>query len=108
MRTLVGGGSQRISPKVAGLTEIGWIAELRPARLPDRQGCLCALGDQPTFLFSEGGVEVQHKRIGITAHLGVRPSASLSRNEAYGAEKIASCRQTDFFNGIGQEPSSSS
>ena len=28
-------------------------------------------------------------------------SASLSRNEAYGAEKIASCRQTGFFNRIG-------
>src|SRR6187455_1744203 len=31
----------------------------------------------------------------------MRPSASLSRNEAHGAKNIASCRQTGVFNRIG-------
>ena len=36
----------------------------------------------------------------------MRPPASISRSEAYGAEKIAPCTQTDFFNRIGQQQTS--
>ena len=46
-------------------------------------------------------LQIDYGHLGLTRSRIMRPSASLSRNEAYGAEKIASCRQTDFFNEIG-------
>jgi hypothetical protein len=46
-------------------------------------------------------LQIDYRHLGLTRPRIMRPPASLSRNEAYGAGKIAPCPQTDFFNRIG-------
>jgi len=47
-------------------------------------------------------LQIDYGHLGLTRPRIMRPPASLSRNEVYGAGKIAPCPQTDFFNRIGQ------
>ena len=49
-------------------------------------------------------LQINYGHLGYTRPCIMRAPASLSRNEAYGAGKIAPCPQTDFFNRIGPEP----
>jgi len=82
-------GATRQLPRtpVAGLADVDRVAELAPARLPDRQRGLRPLRDQPPFL-SQCGVEVQHKRIGVPAEFekpAVRRSGGRSKRPRRGS-----------------------
>jgi hypothetical protein len=48
-------------------------------------------------------LQIDYEHLGLTRSRIVRSPASPSRNEAYGAEKIAPRPQTGFFNRIGPE-----
>jgi hypothetical protein len=48
-------------------------------------------------------LQIDYGHLGLTRPRIVRPPASLSRNEAYDAGKIAPRPQTDFFNRIDPE-----
>jgi hypothetical protein len=63
----VGSRYQRDTTYFAGLADVAWIAQLAPACLPDCQRCFGALGDQASLLLGQGGVEVEHERIGVAA-----------------------------------------
>jgi hypothetical protein len=48
-------------------------------------------------------LQIDYGHLGLTRLRIMRSPVRLSRNEAYGAEKIAPPPQTDFFNRIGQK-----
>ena len=60
----------RLTPGNRDLGQIARIAELDAGRLFRCQGRFGALRDQGALLLGEGRVQVEHKRVGITAELG--------------------------------------
>jgi hypothetical protein len=66
---LIGSGSCG-EAGLARVDDVGRVAQPPAGRLPDRQGGLGPLGDQPALLLREGGVEVEHERIRVAAEFG--------------------------------------
>ena len=56
-----------LAAKRGGVSGVAGIAQTRALRLPLGKRGPRALGDQPTLLLGERGVEVQHEGIGIGA-----------------------------------------
>jgi hypothetical protein len=59
--------SQRRSTKQAGMIKVVRVTKPRASGLLGSERTPHALGYEPTLLFSQGGIKVEHERIGIPA-----------------------------------------
>src|SRR4051812_29208749 len=59
-----------IPSDLSGLTDVCWVTKGCALCLLGSQGTTGAFGDQAPFLFGQGGVQVQHERVGVRAELG--------------------------------------
>ena len=57
---VIGGCAKRYTAHIARFANVGRIAKLAAAGFPNRERCLGTLGDQPSLLLGERGIQVQH------------------------------------------------